>query len=723
MSSPRWYAISIVGPPLVVAFPLAIAFVARATNWPAAMLLEAGVIGLLAYGLGAFVAGFGLQRLAKSLDDDVEAGRNPSASLSRALTQTTLISSILWIVWGFMVNVVAMLLIAPTALGFQYFAEATLIVAAPAMAWSYWGGKRLLLQRVAGVPRVTWVGRSWSIGIKIAIVFISFFFVAVGAIVLVIASRVATLVGPEVAREIGTFGLTVAVITTAAIAGVTWFLAQDIIRPLDALSEIAHEMAEGHFGSEMNIFSDDETGILARSFGTTRENLRSLLHQVGGRGEAITDGVERMTGATDSLVANTREQTGMAAASRDALGGVRNEAVSVLAGADHIAEKTLDSASRTAQLRASFSEVGKRMDMLVESVEKSSSAAVEIDASATESAARASRLAAAGSDVLAFVAQMDATIAQISGTARSTADLSRDARQNALNGTKAVDETVEGIRSAQDSTRRTAEAFDSLQKSLGQIDQILTFIDDVTNRTNLLSLNAAIIAAQAGEQDHGFSVIADEVRELADRTRNATREIATIIRGVQPVTRQAVDALSEGVQNVDRSVALAHGATTALAAILESSDKSLDMTLSMAKALDEQARASRHLHSVASTMTDHITEMQRASEGQAEATRMLALEAENVSDIALHVKRATVEQTSIGDGIAVAMEGIDRDVRAMRDRLEAQMRNAENVSDAAQSSLAISERNDRIAEEFRTSLQRLVQSGRDFEAEVARFRV
>lgn len=722
MSSPRWYAVAVAGPPLLAAFPLAIAFVSRATHWPLSMLLEVAAIGFLAYGAGALVAGVTLQRYAQRIDDDVAARRDPSSSLSAGLTGTTMVSAILWLGWGFVVNVVAMLLVAPTALGFQYFAESTLIVAAPAMAWSYWAGKRLLLRRVDGAQQVAYVGRTWSIGLKIGIVFVAFFFVAVGAIVLVISSRVAQLVGPGVAQEVTNFGLVVALITTVAFAAATWFLAQDVIRPIDALARLAHDMADGRFESDLIVFSDDETGLLARSFGVTRRNLRQLLGKVGGRGEAITDGVRRMTGGTDSLVENAHQQSNMAKQSSGALANVRNEAMSILEVADHVADKTTDSANRTAELRASFGEVGKQMDGLVESVEKSSSAAIEIDASASESAARASRLAGAGADVLAFVAQMDATIAQISNTARSTADLSREARKSALNGTQAVDETVEGIRNAQESTRRTADAFDSLQKSLGQIDQILTFIDDVTNRTNLLSLNAAIIAAQAGEQDHGFSVIADEVRELADRTRNATREIATIIRGVQPVTRQAVEALSEGVQNVDRSVSLAHGATAALAAILESSDKSLDMTLSMARALDEQARASRHLHSVASTMTDHISEMQRASQGQAEATRMLALEAENVSDIALHVKRATVEQTSIGDGIAVAMEGIDRDVRAMRDRLEAQLRNAEEVASAAETTLAISGRNNTIAEEFRESLQRLVQSSRDFESEVARFR-
>jgi methyl-accepting chemotaxis protein len=285
-----------------------------------------------------------------------------------------------------------------------------------------------------------------------------------------------------------------------------------------------------------------------------------------------------------------------------------------------------------------------------------------------------------------------------------------------------VEATVEGIRTAQDSTRRTAGAFDSLQKSLGQIDQILLFIDEVTNRTNLLSLNAGIIAAQAGANDFGFSVIADEIRQLADRTRTATKEIAGIIKAVQPVARQALGAIDEGVRSVDRTVGLAQDAATALDTILGSADRSLEMTQSISRAITEQSKASRHLHSVTAGMSDNLSEMRRAAEGQADATRMLASESDRVSGIALQVKRATDEQTVATNGIASAMEQVATDTATIRDRLESQLRQAEQIATASQLTLAIAQRNNTIAEQFRDSLNALVRSGHDFQTEVARFR-
>src|SRR5581483_8812804 len=294
------------------------------------------------------------------------------------------------------------------------------------------------------------------------------------------------------------------------------------------------------------------------------------------------------------------------------------------------------------------------------------------------------------------------------------ADLSQQVQQNADEGRKAVRDTVEGIRHAQSSTRKTSEAFESLQQSLGQIDQILLFIDEVTNRTNLLSFNAAIIAAQAGQNDFGFSVIADEVRQLAERTRSATKEISTILRGLQPVTRQAMDAMNEGVTRVDDTVALANNAVAALETILGSASKSLEMSQSISAALQEQTRATRHLHAVTAKMSDTISEIDRGTQGQAEATRLLAGEAERVRDIASLVQEASREQLASAGGIARAMEEIAAGVKLIGERLVRQITHTDQVAGASKVTLTIARKNDDIANQFSAALMALVESGRAF---------
>lgn len=722
MTFPRRYTLAILGPPLAVALPAALWFLFHVTRMDTGTAWRTGLAAVGAYLVGSLVAGRLIAAGVQGVEDALAAGRDPSASLSRALEETTLWSAVLWIAWGLLAAITGLAFFGRTFLGIQYFGEAAMIIAAPSMAWAYWSGKHLLLSRAVGAPRLEYRGRVWSVGIKIAIVFIGFFVVSSGALILLISSRVSARLGDEMAYEIGRLGLMIAVVTSAAFAVATWFLAHDIIRPLQEMVRLAGEMAEGKFQTDPRIFADDEVGRLAGSFAVTRRNVKALLARIGERGESLSAGARSMAAGTESLVGNALEQNEMAARSSEALTVVQTEARTVVDHVGNVASLTAESSLSAAELRASFGEVARRMDELFRSVEKSSSAATEINASARETASRASDLASIGNDVLAFVSQMDATVGQIMQTAQSTAGLSEQVRSEAHEGRSAVEATVAGIRKVQESSGRTAGAFEALQKSLGKIDQILALIDDVTNRTNLLSLNAAIIAAQAGMNDFGFSVIADEVRQLADRTRTATKEIAEIIRGVQPVTREALAAIEEGTADVGKTVHLAHDASRSLDTILASSGRSLEMTRSMSTALAEQAKASNYLHGVTSRLSDNIAVTRRAAEGQAESTRLLAVEAELVSGIALQVKRATEEQTVAANSIAAAMEQVANGIASTGGRLEQQLRQADHIAAVSRETLAIAERNRRIAEQFRISLDDLLASGHELEKEVSRYR-
>jgi methyl-accepting chemotaxis protein len=722
----RRYVGLVLLPPIVLLLPAAIAFlvhVTRVEHWlPMALTAGAG------YAAGAVLFYLAVEPYARRAEEAIAARHD--GAISECLARTVLAGVVLWLGVGALLTIVGWAAVQPTFLGFQSFAEAALIVAAPAMAWGYWTGKRLLIRAASDVPVLAYRGRVYSVGVKIAMVFIGFFIVSVGALVHLVSSRVTTLLTSGaavdhaiIAREVAAYGLLIAGVTAVVFAVATYFLARDITAPMQRLMKLASAMADGQFDVEPRVFADDEVGRLAASFSITREHLRELIGRVGNRGGAITSGVRVMREGTDALVTGAREQSTMTEQSVASVFHVRSEAESVLSAADTMTEAAADSASRAAELRASSQEVAARMEDLARSVDKSASGTDQISASAREMSSRTAVLANISNDVLSFVAEMDATIRNIHETASTTETLASEASGHARTGREAVDETVIGIRTVQEATRRTSGAFESLRDSLGQIGQILTFIDEVTNRTNLLSFNAAIIAAQAGQNDYGFSVIADEIRQLADRTRQSTKEISGIIRNVQPVAQQALGALIESGDRVDSTVALAQNAAGALATILDSAERSMTMSRTMARSLEEQARATKHLHEVTARMSEHVEEIDRATRGQAEATRLLSVEAEHVSDIAAQVKRATDQQVETGAGIAAAMEDIAGDVREIRDRLGRQLAEAEQIASATRATLTIAQRNNAIAEQFSAAIEELVVSGKVFSEDVSRFRV
>jgi methyl-accepting chemotaxis protein len=523
--------------------------------------------------------------------------------------------------------------------------------------------------------------------------------------------------------QITGYTLVVALLTMIAFAVATYFLTRDITAPMHELRGLASGMAQGNFDVEPRIFADDEMGQLAASFAETRSNLRRLLGRVGGSGTTITEGVRVITGGTESLMTRARDQAELTESSSLAVENVRAGISSVLSAADTVTDLTQDASSRALEMQASAEEVARSMDYLFQSVEKTSSSTTEMDASMREMSRRTDVLAGIGDEVLSFVSQMDSTIEELRASSQSTAEISRQVREDAEAGGEAVGRTVQGIILTEELTNSTAKVLDDLQRSVGEISGILNVIEEVTNRTNLLALNAAIIAAQAGEHGLGFTVVADEIRQLAERTRGSTKEIGTIIKAVQTGSKNAVTKIHEGVVRVGDNVRLAENAATSLAKIVESSARSYEMATNISRALDEQAKASRHLHEVTSRMSDHIAEINRGTREQARGTQLMAQESERVREIAGQVKNATDEQSVAGRGISSALEKIAEDARAMRDLLDRQLRETDQIADASRMMLDIAQENDAIAREFSSTVQNLVQSGREFESEVGRFRI
>jgi methyl-accepting chemotaxis protein len=522
--------------------------------------------------------------------------------------------------------------------------------------------------------------------------------------------------------QITIYTLAVMLLTTLAFGLATIVLSRDVTRPLHELRGVASEMANGNFDVAPRVFADDEVGQLAGSFGETRSNLRRLLGRVGGSGTTITDGVRVITGGTEMLLARSREQSELTERSSSSLENVRGGIRGVLQAADTVSNLTEDASSRALELQASAEEVAQSMDYLFQSVEKTSSSATQMNATMAETSNRTEVLASIGDEVLSFVSEMDSTVAELLTTSQSTADLAQQVREDAHGGGDAVQRTLEGINETHELTVSTARTIDELQRSVGEISRILNVIEDVANQTNLLSLNAAIIAAQAGEQGAGFTVVADEIRQLAERTRGSTKEIATIIKAVQGGSRAAVAKMHEGVTRVTGNVNLAQAAAASLTKIVASASRSYDMAMRITTSLSEQSRASRRLHEVTSRMSDHITEINRATTEQARGTQLMAHESERVRDIAAQVKNATEEQSLAGRGITSALERMAEDARAMRDLLERQLEETDRIADASRLMLDIAQKNDSVAREFDATMQNLVRSGREFESEVTRFR-
>jgi len=499
-------------------------------------------------------------------------------------------------------------------------------------------------------------------------------------------------------------------------------MSRGITRPVQKLVAGTERIAAGELSSRITAESQDEIGELAGSFNRMAESLEIRTRALNESGGAITGGIRVMTNGSDMLLIRSTEQSQLAERSAHSLVKVRDITEQVVRTAEGVTSRTEDSAARATELRASSEEVRTTMTQLFESAAKTSSSTTQMSAASAQMSTMTSALAAAGDDVLAFISEMEATSVELGSLAKNTADLSRRAREEAGAGRSAVDETVAGIEHSRELTERASDVLADLTARVGQIRQILEVVGHVTQRTNLLALNAAIIAAHAGEHGRGFNVVAEEMRELAEQTRKSTNEISAIVNGVGTASQAAVAAMQDGVDRVRGTVDIARNASETLGRIVDTSSSSFEMSERISASLEQQAMATRSLHRTASKMSDHIGENRRSIDEQAKAARLLAQEAEAVHNIAAQVRAASDHQSNAARGIAEAMEQIDLDARTIRDIVRRQLGQLEEVSGASSSMRDIAQKNNALAEELTATVRTLAQSGEKFEQVVGRMR-
>ncbi|WP_442962526.1 methyl-accepting chemotaxis protein [Pseudomonas sp.] len=193
------------------------------------------------------------------------------------------------------------------------------------------------------------------------------------------------------------------------------------------------------------------------------------------------------------------------------------------------------------------------------------------------------------------VTEMSAAVDEVAGNANRTSSASREARQVAETGRQKVNVTRETIDQLTDRLGQTAATVERLAGEAANIGQVLDVIRAIAEQTNLLALNAAIEAARAGEAGRGFAVVADEVRNLAQRTQSSTLEIERMIGAIQSATTASVEEMQQSSQFAQHSQGLAGEADQALGLIAERVEQIDEMNLVIASAAEEQAQVAREV--------------------------------------------------------------------------------------------------------------------------------
>ena len=263
-----------------------------------------------------------------------------------------------------------------------------------------------------------------------------------------------------------------------------------------------------------------------------------------------------------------------------------------LAEGDFTARISMRTKDEMQGIADSFNNMISKVESLIKEVINSSSqlatAAEEVSAVSNDSSKNMEQQRHETEQVATAMGEMSATVNEVAKNAESAADAANHADQEAHAGKQLVSSTSEQISHLATSIDNAASVIEKLAQDSDNISSVLEVIRNIADQTNLLALNAAIEAARAGEQGRGFAVVADEVRNLAQKTQDSTSEIETMIEQLQAGSREAVSAMRDGRNMAKEANSGAQNAANSLVDIVQSVTTIREMNDQIASAAEEQ---------------------------------------------------------------------------------------------------------------------------------------
>ena len=382
----------------------------------------------------------------------------------------------------------------------------------------------------------------------------------------------------------------------------------DLHKYLLEIASISEKVGQGDLSVKIDLRSEKDV------FG------RALTKMVEGQSKIVSDVKQNAV-----LLQSSAEQLAVGAAQVSHVGMHLSQIMQELAASSH------SQAGSVNHMTVSMQEVASSIEIV--------SAGAENQAGAVE------KVSITTEEISGAIQQMVENIQNVSREAER-------ATQAAQKGAQTIEETINEILSIKEKTGISVEKIREMGERSGQIGMIIETIDDIAAQTNLLALNAAIEAARAGEHGKGFAVVADEVRKLAERSAQATREIAELISGIQEIVSEATVVMGESAVEVERGVEKAHLAENALAEILNTFGIVFEMT-------EKTKGAAETMNSAAATLVDNIDAVSLVVQENTTATQKMTGDSLSVNQILNDVAGISEENNAAIEEVSASAEELN----------------------------------------------------------------
>ncbi|HKE10150.1 MAG TPA: methyl-accepting chemotaxis protein [Myxococcota bacterium] len=520
------------------------------------------------------------------------------------------------------------------------------------------------------------------------------------------------------------FGVAAAVagLAIAALLVVFWHLFGSLLAPVAESERVLSALASGDVSARLDGRRLGSFASLGRGLNTLAEALGGVLSRVQHLTQRMQSAPERVSQAMDEIATGVEAQTEAVEETASLLANINTSIKGINAEVDSLSRSAEEASSSVLQMGSAIDEVARSAASLHESVDSSTSSIHEMGASIRQVAESADAVQRMAEETASSMTQMDRTIQEVGEHVREASVLTQQVSQGAEVGSSAVSDTIEGIEEIRNLTRGAKDVLERLAARINEIGEIVNVIGGINDETNLLSLNAAIIAAQAGEQGKAFAVVANHVKTLAQRTAGSTQEIDRLIRAVQAESENAMRAMGAGIDSVEAGVARSSRAGEALQAIRTSARDASARVAEIARAAHEQAQSSRHVAEAAQRTSQMVQQISGAIGEQSRASEAMLKNSEGALEVCRQVHRSTSEQRETAKFITASIASVAEMIRSIQENTASHARASESVSHAVSRILETARKSSERIPEVLSTVEELRGDADALAQEVGRFR-
>ena len=377
--------------------------------------------------------------------------------------------------------------------------------------------------------------------------------------------------------------------------------------------------------------------IIIKTVQNRRKERQHLLEQIIAAEEQLKQIIHNMISGDDKEVAQVRDAV-------LAMESMKNAFATLIAEIDELSGRTEERASISSEMSATTDAIAENINQYSSFVLETSSSIEEMARATRETAGNIRGLSISTEQTASAILQISASQANVRENSGRGAVASGSVRDQAQQGLNSMAATMLAMQEIVRSNDESFESISRLARYSVRVGEFLGVIQEVVEQTNLLSLNASIIAAQAGERGKAFAVVASEVRSLAHRTSASTREIEELVRNIQNETAAVQRSVAQGRDKVTEGVKISSLANDALVTIDRSAEEASRVVAHIASESAEQSVAIQRITEESEKNLERVRQITVATEQQQEGTNQILKNLEHMRELAHRVNSSAQEQ-------------------------------------------------------------------------------